>query len=183
MKISRRKVGILIIFVIFILIESISFATYHNAIQNEAERNNIEEKIEEKIEKSLEENIVNLTREEQETLNLINQYRKIMGLNELKPLLELQEISKLKAKDIVENEYFSHTSPYLGTPFEMLQANGIDYIIAGENLAGNISPEKAVEAWINSPSHRDNILEEFQYTGISVIESPIYGKVFVQLFI
>ena len=180
MKISRRKVGILIIFVIFILIESISFATYQNAIQNEAERNNIEEK----IEKSLEENIVNLTREEQETLNLINQYRKIMGLNELKPLLELQEISKLKAEDIVENEYFSHTSPYLGTPFEMLQANGIDYIIAGENLAGNISPEKAVEAWINSTSHRDNILEEeFQYTGISVIESPIYGKVFVQLFI
>ncbi|MBQ2938060.1 MAG: hypothetical protein IJE05_04190 [Clostridia bacterium] len=181
MKISKRRIGILIIFVIFILLlESISIATYQNAIQGEAERNSVEERIEE----SLEKNTTELTAEEQETLNLINQYRKKMGLSELKPFFELQEVSKLKAEDLVENEYFSHTSPNLGTPFEMLQQNGIDYIIAGENLAGNVSPEKAVEAWINSPSHRDNILEgKFQYTGISVVESPIYGKVFVQLFI
>lgn len=180
MKISKRKIGIVIIFVIFILIESISFATYQNAIKNETEINDIEEK----LEKSYIENKVNLTTEEQETLNLINKYRKEMGLNELKPLCELQETAKLKAQDIVENKYFSHTSPQLGTPFEMLKENEINYTIAGENLAGNISPEKAVEAWINSPSHKSNIIEEkFKYTGISVVESEIYGKVFVQLFI
>ena len=51
-------------------------------------------------------------------------------------------------------------------------------------MAGNISPEKAVEAWINSPTHKENILEErFAYTGISVVESPVYGRVFVQMFI
>lgn len=180
MKISRRKIDILIIFVIFILIESISFATYQNAMGIETEIDNIEKELEE----SFQNNIVNLEIDEQETLKLVNEYRKNNGLNELKPLLELQELSKLKAEDIVENQYFSHTSPNLGTPFEMLRSNGVDYNIAGENLAGNITPEKAVEAWINSTSHKENILEEkFQYTGISVVKSEIYGEVFVQLFI
>ena len=90
----------------------------------------------------------------------------------------------MKAKDIVDNEYFSHNSKNLGTPFEMIQNNGIEYRIAGENLAGNITPEKAVEAWINSRLHRENIEEgEFEYTGICVMDSPVYGKVFVQIFL
>lgn len=179
MKISKVKIGILVVFISFILLESISLATYQNEREEELERNRIEEKIEESVEK----NTVYLTEEENETLELINKYRKQNGLNKLKPFLELQQVSKLKAEDIVENNYFSHTSPTLGTPFEMLKNNGIDYIIAGENLAGNTTAEKAVEAWINSPTHRDNILEKkFQYTGICVIESPIYGKVYVQLF-
>ena len=50
-------------------------------------------------------------------------------------------------------------------------------------MAGNKDPEKAVEAWLNSKLHRENILEEnFEYTGISIIQSPVYGKVFVQIF-
>lgn len=179
MKISKMKIGILVIFISFILLESISLATYQNVIQDEFEKNIIEERIAESVEK----NTVSLTEEENKTLELINEYRQENGLEELKPFFELEQVSKLKAEDIVENNYFSHTSPTLGTPFEMLKNNGIDYIIAGENLAGNQTPQKAVEAWINSPAHRDNILEEkFKYTGISVIESPIYGKVFVQLF-
>ena len=65
-----------------------------------------------------------------------------------------------------------------------MDKTGVFYKVAGENLAGNISPEKAVEAWINSPTHKENILEErFAYTGISVVESPVYGRVFVQMFI
>ena len=80
--------------------------------------------------------------------------------------------------------YFSHNSPILGTPFELMDKTGIYYNFAGENLAGNISPEKAVEAWINSPAHRENILDkEYTYTGIAVMDSSVYGKVFVQMFI
>lgn len=170
MKISKRKIGILFIFVIIILVESISFATYQTMLGET-----------EKIE--VERGEVILTQEEEETLKLVNEYRKQNGLEELQPLFKLQEVSKIKAKDLVENEYFSHTSEKLGTPFEMLEQNGIDYATAGENLAGNITPEKAAEAWIHSPSHKENILDEkFNYTGICVMESPIYGKVFVQLF-
>lgn len=176
MKVSKRGIAIFFIFVIFILVESISLATYQTTITKE------EEKII-SIEKMIEKHAI-LSEEEKETLELINEYRKENGLTELKALDKLQSNAKLKAEDIVNNEYFSHNSPNLGTPFEMLRSNNVEYTIAGENLAGNITPQKAVEAWINSPSHKENILEEkFEYTGICVIESPIYGKVFVQIFV
>ena len=180
MKISRFKPGILVVFMIFILIEVISFATYQNAVLGQIEQNNTISAMKVKIE--LEEVI--LSDEEQNTLDLINEYRVQNGLNELKPFSDLQDVARLKAEDLVNNEYFSHTSAVLGTPFEMLKDNEVTYKIAGENLAGSTTPEKAVEAWINSPSHRENILEErFEYTGIYVIDSPVYGSIFVQLFI
>ncbi len=180
MKISRLKPGILLIIVIFALIESISFVTYRTAVLGQIEENNTISAMKTKIE--LKETV--LREEEQKTLDLINEYRKQNGLKELKPYFELQEVAKLKAKDLVNNKYFSHISPTLGTPFKMLKDNEINYKIAGENLARSITPEKAVEAWIASTSHRDNILEDrFEYTGIYVMESQVYGKVFVQLFI
>lgn len=127
--------------------------------------------------------IVTISDEEQEVLNLINEYRKENGLEDLTIDEKLQEAAKIKAEDLVENNYFSHTSPTLGTPFELMKSQGIRYKIAGENLAGNISSQKAVEAWINSKDHRENILEKkFHKTGIFVIESPVYGKIYVQLF-
>ncbi len=180
MKISRLKPGILLIIVIFVIIESISLITYRTVVLGQIEQNNTISAMKTKIE--LEETI--LSEQEQKTLELINEYRKKNGLEELKPYSKLQEIAKLKAEDLVHNKYFAHISPTLGTPFEMLKNNEVNYKIAGENLAGSTTPEKAVEAWIESTSHRENILEEkFEYTGIYVIESAIYGKVFVQIFI
>lgn len=168
MKPLKRNIIILLIFVIVILLESVSLAFYQSN-QTPSKQ---------------EESIVMVSQEEQETIDLVNHYREQNGLEFLKPLTELQEIARLKAEDIITHEYFSHTSPNLGTPFEMLKQNGVKYKIAGENLAGNTTPERAVEAWINSPSHRENMLEEkFQYMGICVMESPVYGKVFVQLLI
>lgn len=169
MKISKRKIFVFFIFVIFILIETISFASYIEAKSGEEERrNNIEIMINEEA---------SLKEEENETLNLINEYREKNGLTKLKPISKLQNMAKLKAEDIVKNEYFSHTSENLGTPFEMLKENGVEYKFAGENLAGSVSPKKAVEAWINSPTHKDNILDkDFEYTGIYVTDSPVYRK-------
>lgn len=179
MRISEIKIGMIFILVIFILIEGISVIAYKTAVLGQAEESN---KIVIKTVMDLEE--AKLKKEEEETLNLINDYRAKNGLTKLKPFSQLQEVAKLKAEDLVNNNYFAHTSPNLGTPFEMLQNNNIDYTIAGENLAGNTTPQRAVTAWINSAPHRQNILEEkFEYTGIYVIESPVYGKVFVQLFI
>ena len=176
MKKIRRRLLTILFFVIFILMESISLATFQNASIEETKK---KEKVQEMIVQT-----VALSQEEQETLDLINEYREKNGLEALKPLARLQQTAKIKAKDLVENEYFSHHSEQLGTPFEMLKANEVEYDIAGENLAGNMNPKKAVESWLNSKTHRENILEErFNYTGVCVIESPIYGKVFVQLFI
>lgn len=126
---------------------------------------------------------VALSEEEEEVLNLINEQRKQYGLPKLKAYGELQRVAKLKAQDLVNNKYFSHTSPTLGTPFEMLQEEGVIYKYAGENLAGNETGVKAVNAWMNSPAHKDNILDsDYEYTGIAVVDSEVYGKVYVQLF-
>lgn len=180
MKISRFRPDILVVFIIFILIEAISLLTYHTAVLGKMEKDNKIRAMKANIESVQ----VVLSDEEQETLNLINEYRKQNGLQELKPFSELQAVAKIKAEDLVNNKYFAHNSERLGTPFEMLKDNEVSYKIAGENLAGSTTPEKAVEAWIASTSHRENILEErFEYTGIYVIESPVYGRIFVQLFI
>ena len=132
----------------------------------------------------IDENSIILNTYEEETFNLINNIRKGNGLPALRQSAKLQALAKLKAEDIINNEYFSHTSPTYGTPFEMMSLYGLDYKTAGENLAGNINPEKAVEAWMNSDSHRANILDDnFEYMAICVVDSEIYGKVFVQMFI
>lgn len=128
--------------------------------------------------------ISELNDEQLEVFEMINNNRKENGLQELKPSIELQKCAEIKAKDIVEKQYFSHYSPTYGTPFDLMKQQGISYSIAGENLAGNINSKNAVEAWMNSDSHRENILEErFKYTGIAILDSKVYGKVFVQMFI
>ena len=169
MKLSKKKAVIIIMFVVIVFIEGYSIASYqtNTLIEN---KNNIVE--------------ANLTKEEQDVLDLVNKNREEKGIKTLKTYSKLQQIAKLKAVDIVTNNYFSHNSPTLGTPFEMLKAYGIDYKKSGENLAGNINSERAVNAWMNSESHRENILEEkYEFTGICVLNSKIYGKVYVQLFV
>ena len=85
---------------------------------------------------------------------------------------------------MVSNNYFSHTSPTYGSPFDMLKSYKVSYKTAGENIAGNSSNSGAVNAWMNSSGHRANILNSsFTYTGIGVVSSPKYGKIYVQMFI
>ena len=173
MEVSSEKIVTLFIFVIFITVGVLLFSSSEtNANSKNYERMKI----------AVQEEAV-LTIEEQETLDLINEYRRENGLTDLKAFKELQQVAKLKADDLVKNAYFAHNSEALGTPFEMLEDNGIGYAVAGENLCGNTTPERAVEAWINSMPHRENILDdEFEYTGVCVVDSPVYGRVFVQLF-
>ena len=125
-----------------------------------------------------------LTQDEQEVFNLINQKRAANGLAKLKIDDELQNVARIKAQDMVNNNYFSHTSPTYGSPFDMMKSFGITYKTAGENIAGHSSNSGAVEAWMNSSGHRANILNSsYNYTGIGVVKSAKYGKIYVQMFI
>ena len=119
-----------------------------------------------------------------EMFNLINEKRKQEGVKELKLDDKLCKLAQLKAEDMVANDYFSHESPNLGNPFEMMKNNNIEYMTAGENIAGYKDVEGSVNAWMNSKAHKDNILSNgYNYTGIGVAKSEKYGYVFVQLFI
>ena len=125
-----------------------------------------------------------LTRDESEAFELINNFRVQNGLSPLVINEELQNVARIKAQEMVDGEYFSHTSPTYGSPFDMMQTFNIQYKTAGENIAGNSTNSAAVEAWITSENHKANILNNsYNYTGIAVVNSPIYGKIYVQMFI
>jgi len=125
-----------------------------------------------------------MTSDEKEVFDLINKQRAANGLSELKIDSEVQRVAKIKAQDMVKGGYFSHNSPTYGSPFEMLQSFKVSYKTAGENIAGNSSNSGAVNAWMNSSGHKANILNSsFTHTGVGVVTSPKYGKIYVQMFI
>lgn len=122
--------------------------------------------------------------DEKEVFDLINKQRTNNGLQALKVDEEVQKVARIKAEDMVQNNYFAHESPTYGSPFDMLKSFKISYRTAGENIAANSSNSGAVNAWMNSSGHKANILNSnFTYTGIGVVSSSKYGKIFVQQFI
>ena len=125
-----------------------------------------------------------LTEDENYLLELINAERRKHNLNDLKIDKELQNIAILKANDLVNNNYFSHTSKTYGSPFDMLKQYNINYKTASENIAGNPNIDAALSSWLNSESHKKNILSnDYNYTGLAIVDSIAYGNIIVQFFI
>jgi uncharacterized YkwD family protein len=109
---------------------------------------------------------------EKEVVKLTNKERVKHGLPELKIDSKLSEVAWYKSKDMLMVGYFSHYSPTYGSPYDMMKYFGISYSFAGENIAyGYPTPEELVQGWMNSPSHRDNILNE-NFTHIGVGHVP-----------
>lgn len=123
------------------------------------------------------------TENEEYVLKLINEYREKNGVSKLAMGSKLLKIARLKADDMVNKNYFSHSSPTYGSPFEMMKKYGLNYKVAGENIAGNPSLEGAVNSWINSSTHRENLLStSYNYAGIGIAKSPVYGYIVVAMF-
>ncbi len=123
-----------------------------------------------------------ISSDEQALLDLVNKARKDEGLKALEFDADLVKVARLKAKDMKDNNYFSHTSKFYGTPFDMMKKYKIKFSAAGENIAGNQTIEKAVKAWSNE-SGNNLFNNKFTHTGIGIVDSPTYGKLFVQMFI
>lgn len=119
---------------------------------------------------------------EAEVIRLVNEARAQNGLSPLKTNWELSRVARYKSQDMVNNHYFSHTSPTYGTPFDMIKAFGLSYRAAGENIAyGQATPQAVVTAWMNSSGHRANILSS-SYTQIGV-GYVAQGNYWTQMFI
>jgi len=103
------------------------------------------------------------------------QSENIPSLNE-NPLLDAA--AKMKAEDMAEKEYFAHTSPDGTEPWYWLKRVGYDYSYAGENLAINFfDSEDVIKAWLNSPTHRQNILNpKFTEIGIATAKGTYEGR-------
>ncbi|ASA22839.1 CAP domain-containing protein [Paenibacillus donghaensis] len=104
----------------------------------------------------------------QQIVSLVNKERAAAGLSAVSGLDSLNKVAAAKATDMRANNYFSHTSPTYGSPFDMMASFGVTYRAAGENIAmGQRSAEEVMTAWMNSPGHRANILnKDFNYIGV-----------------
>ncbi|WP_246070785.1 CAP domain-containing protein, partial [Paenibacillus kobensis] len=95
----------------------------------------------------------------QQVVTLVNQERAKAGLSALSSDSLLTKVAAAKAKDMYDNNYFDHTSPTYGSPFDMMRSFGVSYSYAGENIAkGQKSPQEVMNAWMNSAGHKANIM-------------------------
>jgi len=125
-----------------------------------------------------------LTAMEQKMVTLVNQERTKAGLQTLKVDNTLVELARKKSQDMIDKNYFGHTSPTYGSPFDMMKKAGVSYYTAGENLAGAGSVESAHASLMASSGHRANILNaRFNYFGVGIAAGGPYGNMFTQLFI
>ncbi len=117
---------------------------------------------------------------QEQVVQLVNQERAKAGLNLLTHRADVKNVAQKKAEDLINSNYFSHTSPNYGSPFDMLKTFGISYSYAGENIAkGQKTPQEVMNAWMNSSGHRANILKpEFDSIGVG-----FYHGAWVQMFI
>ena len=111
-------------------------------------------------------------------IDLLNFERKKKGLPPLSENPILDQSAYLKAKDILEKDYFSHFSPEGLSPWYWFKSVGYDYQFAGENLAiGFLDSKEVNDAWMDSPSHRQNILNpNYKEVGIAVLKGEFNGS-------
>lgn len=111
-------------------------------------------------------------------IDLTNKNRIEAGLAALKHNSLLDNSSRLKARDMVENNYFAHDSPTGVTPWHWFEKAGYSFVYAGENLAVNYFDSESVDkAWLNSPTHKANIMNsKYKEIGISAQDGVYKGE-------
>jgi uncharacterized protein YkwD len=112
-----------------------------------------------------------------EIISVTNATRQTYGLSPLHPQPQLMKAAEAKAQAMITANTWSHNTP-TETPWQFIQGEGYTYVLAGENLAkGFDTAEAVVDAWINSPSHKENLLNsEYSETGVAVIEATFQNK-------
>ena len=111
--------------------------------------------------------------------NETNLERTRLGLPALRLADQLNIAARQKARDMIEKNYFQHISPEGKSATDFVKAAGYEYLRLGENLAlgGFQSDEAVVDAWMESPGHRANILNAgFTEIGVAASEGMFEGK-------
>jgi len=122
-----------------------------------------------------------------EIIKLTNQKRSESGVSSLVYSSELTEAARRKGEHMLTYDYWAHVAPDGTEPWKFFGDVGYKYRFAGENLARDFSnPNDAIAAWINSSSHRDNLLStKYKEIGVAVVEGDLAGQettLIVQLF-
>lgn len=122
-----------------------------------------------------------------EVIRLTNERRIQAGLSPLSENGSLSQAAQAKGADMLNKGYWAHFSPDGTSPWKFFSDFGYRYRYAGENLARDFSsPSSAVDAWMASPTHKDNILNvNYKEVGIGVVEGNLAGvetTIIVQFF-
>ncbi|RWZ55345.1 SafA/ExsA family spore coat assembly protein [Halobacillus fulvus] len=122
---------------------------------------------------------------ERQVIDLTNQERIERGLPALTANWQLSRVARYKSRDMRDRNYFSHTSPTYGSPFQMMRDFNVSYRRAAENIAaGQRTPQQVVDGWMNSAGHRKNILDpNLTQIGVGYAKGGSYGHYWTQMFI
>ena len=122
---------------------------------------------------------------EDEVIRLTNVERTKRGLSPLAKNWELCRVARYKSEDMLRRGYFAHNSPAYGSPFDMMESFGLRFTAAAENIAyGQRTPAEVMNAWMNSPGHRSNILSgNVSEIGVGVAKKSNGTLYWTQMFI
>ena len=125
-----------------------------------------------------------LPSQESEVFDLVNQERAIAGLHLLHWDNRLFDAARGHSEDMAEQNYFSHDSLDGRSFSDRITEAGYPWNACGENIAfGYSTPQTVMNAWMNSPGHRKNILSpRYSHTGVGVAVDDDGDYYFTQLF-
>lgn len=116
-------------------------------------------------------------------LDHINEARSNAELPPLKENIRLNQSAQLKADDMQKKGYWAHNAPDGTEPWVFFEKVGYTYTKAGENLAKCYkTPAQAVQAWIDSPTHYDNIVGDYEEAGFGMTTISVDCVVIVNHF-
>ncbi len=111
-------------------------------------------------------------------IQLTNQERAKENAVTLKENALLNKAAESKIDDMFAQQYFEHISPTGKGPADIIEKTGYTYIVVGENLAegGFESNAELMAGWMNSPGHRENILNaKYREIGVAVRQGTYKG--------
>lgn len=120
-------------------------------------------------------------------IQLANEERVQRGLPRVTSNALLTSAAHAKANDMFEKQYWDHFGPNGESPWDFIKAAGYNYVYAGENLGKGFTTSEGVhQAWMASPTHRDNILgANYRDIGIAIVSGVLNGEnviLVVQMF-
>ena len=108
------------------------------------------------------------------TMKLINDYRVSKGLNALEQVSYVSLKSEEHDQYMITKNVVSHDG-FVSRSEDIVKVVGAKNV--GENIAYNYNtPEAAVNAWLSSASHKENIEGNFTHFGIAIRENATTGK-------
>jgi uncharacterized protein YkwD/uncharacterized membrane protein required for colicin V production len=121
--------------------------------------------------------------DEENMLDLMNAERVKAGVGKLTVDVAMTAVARAHSRDMFARSYFSHLDPLDQTAGDRMEKAGISFTVAGENIAYAPDLATAYEGLMNSPGHRQNIVDPaFHRIGIGIIATNTWGLMFTQDF-